>query len=76
MTGGIFGLLFGDKEYISRALFLRLILGGVKLVTSMCEEYEKRPYAISWKDYAVQTLYCRNYIWLFEEQDAVRAHET
>ena len=37
MTGGIFGLLFGDKGYISRALFLRLISNGVKLVTGIAK---------------------------------------
>ena len=37
IRGGIFGLLFGDKRYISRALFLRLISNGVKLVAGIAK---------------------------------------
>lgn len=35
MTEGLWGLLFGDKGYISKALFLKLYKRGLKLVTGI-----------------------------------------
>jgi len=35
MTKGMTGLLFGDKGYIDKALFLRLYKRGLKLVTGI-----------------------------------------
>jgi hypothetical protein len=35
MADGLFGKLFGDKDYISQSLFEELLAKGIKLVTNM-----------------------------------------
>jgi transposase len=42
MTQGLMGLLFGDKGYIDRKLFLRLYKRGLKLVTGIKKNMENK----------------------------------
>ena len=54
------GLLFGDKGYISKPLFLALYKRGLKLVTGVKKRDEKLPFISRRKDISKKALYCRN----------------